>query len=201
MKNKKILYSWIIIFIFLLGMSFLAAGDFSTTKVDVSFMRGSSVSCLQKSCSCEIKTIDDGRGKGVQYDIECPKIIYGTAVFTSLIFTLPIAGFFISLFLEMPLGLYLRSLLIYSTSWFLFWEFGVAMLHVPVLFGDPWRGNLFITPFALPWVVYKAPFDIFLVGFFVIFTVFLAIGFSLLTFSLAHVLRSGWKKYHDRLKK
>ena len=85
--------------------------SFPSTKVDVSFMRGESVSCLQKPCPCEIKTIDDGRGKGVSYDIECPKVIYGTAVFTLLIIALPIAGFFVSLFFEIPLGLYVRCLL------------------------------------------------------------------------------------------
>ena len=197
--NKKILYSWIIIFIFLFGMSFLAAGDFSTTKVDVSFMRGSSVSCLQKSCSCEIKTIDDGRGKGVSYDIECPKIIYGTAVFTLLIIALPIAGFFVSLLFEIPLGLYVRFLLTFSIFWFFFWEFGVAMLHASVLFGDPWGGNLFFTGYALPWAVYRTPFNIFIVGFFLVLTEFLAVGFSLLALALAHILRRGWKKFRGIL--
>lgn len=184
---------------FLFGGFFFVAGDFSTTKVDVSFMRGESVSCLQKPCPCEIKTIDDGRGKGVSYDIECPKVIYGTAVFTLLIIALPIAGFFVSLFFEIPLGLYVRFLFVFSISWFLFWEFGVAMLHTPVLFGNPWRGDLFFTEYALPWAVYRAPFNIFIVGFFLVLTEFLAVGFSLLALALAHIFRKGWKKFRGIL--
>lgn len=175
------------------------AGDFSTTKVDVSFIRGDGVSCLQEPCPCEIKTTDDGRGKGVSYDIECPKIIYGTAVFTLLIIALPIAGFFVSLLFEIPLGLYVRFLLTFSIFWFFFWEFGVAMLHASVLFGDPWGGNLFFTGYALPWAVYRTPFNIFIVGFFLVLTAFFAVGFSLLALALAHILRREWKKFRGML--